>query len=337
MNELGLLYRYLPTELTPPDEMWGRLVKVLDEDNERKAFEDIDTLEIAPPAAAWENIALALDEFDHSKTVLSFADTVSNIEIAPPDFTWSEIERSLNTTLPIKKIGGNSKTTKIVAIALAIAACFIGAFFIITNQFNNASTTKNGSPIAIVNKKNIEIPQIHTPSKQNNQKSQQTQTATSNPNKAEVAINNLPLTTAESSTDSERVLNLKKYNQAPATDINTTNGKVAVKTGKLKDAFGNVIDKISDYTTNNGFIAVIGPNGNSVNVSAKLGNMIEFFQEDSIANQHEEYLDKVIRESNVWRQKFLDWRKKVDAADAKPSQMNFLDPIDLIHFLQKNK
>ena len=74
MNELGLLYRYLPSELAPPDELWGRLVKVLD-DTERKSFEKIESLEIQPPVSAWENIVLALDEKDTPNASPSFAET----------------------------------------------------------------------------------------------------------------------------------------------------------------------------------------------------------------------------------------------------------------------
>jgi hypothetical protein len=337
MNELGLLYRYLPTELAPPAEAWNRLEKVLN-DTERGLLQKINTVELSPPANAWEKIALALDEDKITINNTSFADKFLGAEIAPPAIVWDKIEQSLDSQTPVRKIAIPARTRKMVAIGLSIAACLTGVVFFTINKLENQTTNQATEQLAKVQKTDGNNPQttIAIP-KIKNIDSQQPPSDLTDKNRPKYAENNLSERSDDFPNYAEREASLEKTKTNSVPLINSTNNKVASFTGKLKDANGNIIDRISDYVTSSGYIAAIGPNGNPVNVSSKLANMIEFFREDSVANTQEEYLDKVMRESNVWRLKWLDWRKKVEAADANPSQMNFLDPIDLIRFFQKSK
>lgn len=334
MDEQGILYRYLPTELEPPAAAWSQLLKVLD-DVKPSSFEKMNALEIPPPSLAWGNIALALDELNTPKDNTSFADMYVAMEIEPPAFVWEKIENSLDEEhAKIRSIGEKPKSSKWMVIGLAIAACITAVVFLTVDKFESQPAKQNNIQVALKDKKDNRKQNI-TSSKTNGEIQAKQPVVVNKDTFQNFAKGKIP--DFNDTEADERALTLEKYKLAPVDNINTTNNMVASKIGKLKDANGKVIYRIGDYVTSNGYLAAIGPNGNSVMVSTKLANMIEFFREDSTKINNEEYLDKVMRESNIWRQKLINWRKKVNTADANPSQMNFIDPIDLINFLKENK
>lgn len=347
MREQGILYRFLPTEQAPPIEVWERLEKVLDE-LERAPFTKLSQLEVIPPPLAWNNIAEMMDMVDERPIVdtyrPSFGETVSKIKQVPPRSAWANIEKSLDSNATEKKHGNAPRIIRMVAVGLAIAACTTGIVFMGIGYLKSLQVTDKNQAVAVG-----KVPDAVLPA--HNSKPQLKGIITTSNGLAilQQKINDNPIVKSNDINSIAQVGSLQESDErnldlanrkwtAGVNDINTTNNKVANNTNKLKDLNGNIIDRISDYTTGGGgFIAAIGPNGNSVRVSTKLANMIEFFQEDSTHISTEEYLDKVMRETNVWRKKLLDWKSKVNEADTNPSNMNFLDPIDLLRFLKENK
>lgn len=87
--------------------------------------------------------------------------------------------------------------------------------------------------------------------------------------------------------------------------------------------------------TPNNYVSFIGPNGQEVKVSSKFSNLLGYM--DGKEPESEEYLDKIINESNFWRGKFKTWRNKMINNNVAPSPSNFMDIIELSKLLQEDK
>ena len=99
-----------------------------------------------------------------------------------------------------------------------------------------------------------------------------------------------------------------------------------------RDLNGNGADGINAVSADENHFITNGPNGDVVRVSNKLSNIIPLLSDD---NTTQEYLDVVIKESAVWKQRYDNLRNKL--SKIAPSPNNFLDIIQLASVLNEAK
>ena len=82
----------------------------------------------------------------------------------------------------------------------------------------------------------------------------------------------------------------------------------------------------------NSYFLMTGPNGQSVRVSSKFRNTIQYLNGSS----NEELLDVILRESRYWRNQFKEWKEEVGHSTFIPSAENFMDIAELMKLLQQH-
>ncbi|MDE3250658.1 MAG: hypothetical protein KGO82_18495, partial [Bacteroidota bacterium] len=97
---------------------------------------------------------------------------------------------------------------------------------------------------------------------------------------------------------------------------------VVISGKPLTDENGNLIRDIDVLTTNSNYLTVMGPNGQLTRISAKFASVIRYLNEPG---DTEEYLDRVIRESDTWKKRFQEWRSKIIQSSYVPAASNFFD------------
>jgi hypothetical protein len=78
---------------------------------------------------------------------------------------------------------------------------------------------------------------------------------------------------------------------------------------------------------------ITGPNGSRKRVSVKLSAYIGYLNDEP--SETEEPLDKIIRESSLWKGKFKAWGNKLIATDLSPGISNFMDVFELSKLLSE--
>ena len=76
---------------------------------------------------------------------------------------------------------------------------------------------------------------------------------------------------------------------------------------------------------------IAGPDGQMTRISSKFANVIRFLNANG--NDTEEYLDRVIKEGGLWKQRFKEWRQKILDSHFIPSSSNFLDIMEFRELL----
>ena len=80
-----------------------------------------------------------------------------------------------------------------------------------------------------------------------------------------------------------------------------------------------------------GYLLVYAPGGQLTRLSAKFAAALGYFDAD---DNSDEYLDKVIEQSGIWKQQFENWRDKIRQSGYIPSSGNFLDILELKDLVQ---
>ncbi len=110
---------------------------------------------------------------------------------------------------------------------------------------------------------------------------------------------------------------------------------IVIHSTPILDKEGNVIADLDVLTTSN-YIVVMGPNGQNTRMSSKFASVIRFLNSDDPAGT-EEYLDKVIKESDTWKKRFQEWRSKISQSSFIPSASNFLDIVEFKELIQEKQ
>jgi len=336
MSDQGSLYHLFPDEVSPPEKLWSRINAALDEAEKEDIFAQLRAMEIEPPEGIWQQLEPKIEAQEVSPK-FSFGFQLVNAEVEPPAAIWQKIEKELDRNKIIAVPARKINIRKIAFGITAAAACLAG--IVLISNLYKVDDKITGLADSIHN--------VTTPSE-----NKLTPTPSQTPALAEEKTPQHHSTTPDTNADTEQANGNQvvetvqdKFYEVTSADnnlkpINTTENDYAVNEEKQRDLNGNIIDKIGDYVTTGayGYLMAIGPNGNSVRVSGKLQNMIEFFDDKDLNEpENEEYLDQVMKESNVWKQRLKTWMSAVNGPDAAPPVMNFTNPIDLLRFLDKNK
>ncbi|MFT3749972.1 MAG: hypothetical protein QM768_16765 [Agriterribacter sp.] len=318
-------------EIIPPENVWNKIVHDLD--NEYIVFRDnLFHAEEAPPEHLWSRIA---DDLDNEYII--FKNKLFNTEETPPPAAWNNIQAILddNTTGKTPVISF-SKILKIAA-----AAAVTGILFFTTNYFINTNKTVADNPTAQQTLK----PQQNSGAEKN---SVQQEIAVDQP--AQYAPKSKSLIASSFEIRKSRKQENLKQNDIYSEDgfsistpslafVETEQSAVTDKydpgasSGKrVRNLNGEIKEDINLLDLPNSYFLMTGPDGQSIRVSSKFRNTIQYLN----GSGNEELLDVILRESRYWKNIFREWKEKVSKSPFVPSANNFMDIAELMQLLHQN-
>jgi hypothetical protein len=286
--------------------------------------------EVTPPTAAWEAIATRLyDDSQYSQV----SSKMSNYEAAPPPDCWNNIAASLNEVTAVKAeaeapvIKISRKFFRYTAAAIIIGVLAGTAWLFNNNRSgkNNIAGNAGGQPseAATGAQKKSTIESSHQQNNVGSGKTTEQPVYTANKNNAHFNIQ--PYNDNQSQ--------ILRYSVVTA-PLSRNEGLIVIGSPPILDEKGAVIRNMDVLTTNNNYLIVAGPDGQLTRISSKFANVIRYLNS---GDDVEEYLDKVIRESSVWKKRFQEWRTKISQSAFIPSSVNFLDIIEFKELIDERQ
>ncbi|HTN08943.1 hypothetical protein [Agriterribacter sp.] len=287
--------------------------------------------EVNPPVQVWKRIVHDLDN-----ELLVFRNRLYDAEIAPPENSWELIQHTLDTpysTAP--KSFSIKKGFRIAAAAALIGICFFTANYFITGISKNKTTGQKALPAGKAGNRPANLPvagnnedaDITAPesnkrpmiASHNTRKKHERQASTNAVNdfyREEAGFNAPPVS-------------LVPYDNTAITDRYKLDHTAARRISNLK---GEVKEDVRLMDLPNSYFLMTGPNGQSVRVSSKFRNTIQYLN----GSGKEELLDVILRESQYWRNQFKVWKEQVGHSTFIPSAENFMDISELMKLLQQH-
>ena len=317
-------------EETPPSSAWEAIAARLDDDKQYASIATkINTFEAMPPRSSWDNIAATLNDSNQYNTV---ATKFKNFEAVPPPLAWNNIAEALTEN---KEEATPVINIRKIIYRLAAAAIFTGVIiggFILVNKNTKTDFVKNNkenkpaeaaskekhesiAPVNPSTAKTADVASLHQPIQDTKEKSHA-----------------LIASIAENGGDivlKHAVVNdLLTYQEKP----------IVIHSSPILDREGNLIADMDVLTTSN-YIVIMGPNGQTTRISAKFASVIRYL-DNNTRDDHagsEEYLDRVIKESDTWKKRFQEWRSKISQSSFIPSASNFLDIVEFKELIEEKK
>ena len=321
-------------DAAPPLSSWSTIASRLNDDIHYAGLATkMNHFQETPPQNIWSEIAARLDDDRQYATV---AAKLNNFDATPPAQVWNNIAASFQKEefkpIPVRNINT-------IIYRLAAAAILIGLFAGIWMLVN-----KNAVKVDVVKNKPAIVPDRSATRTDNKEDHTITPLNNSNQSKEEIAVadqngeravqagtkNRLPFSTDAFSNNQYPALRhavvdgLLAYQEKP----------IVISSPPILDKDGNVIRDMDVLTTSN-YIVVTGPNGQSTRISSKFASVIRYLNGDN--DDHEEYIDKVIKESDTWKKRFQEWRNKISQSSFIPSSANFLDIIEFKELIEEKK
>jgi hypothetical protein len=325
------LYDY---EVTPPENVWNNIVHDLDNDfiHFKEKFQHAV---FTPPENAWDNIVHDLDN-----DFILFKEKLQHTAFTPPENAWDNIQSSLNavaTTLHTTETSETTKTIRLpVVIRMAAAAAVIGILFFTVNYFLNNQQVPNNTaihqtpsqqPPVADNKKAI------TPAENLHQEKEKNLIASTYTGKKQNKVQ-APSAPAEhfySDGETFQTPSPAVITETPSTV--TDKHDVSGGFGKyVKNSQGEIREDVALLDLPNSYFYMTGPDGQSIRVSAKFRNTIQYLN----GSGNEELLDVILRESRYWKNIFSEWKQQVNNSTFVPSANNFMDIAELMQLLHGN-
>ncbi|MEP6746372.1 MAG: hypothetical protein ABJB86_01530 [Bacteroidota bacterium] len=313
-----------------PPNAWENIATRLDDDKQYAAVASkMNDFKTALPSGVWENITARLDD---DKQYAVVGAKMNDFTTTPPPQIWDNVLAALEETKPnqVPVINMRRSIFRVAAAAIVIGI-FIGSWILINNKNNQKIVAKTT-----------------------------TTTPHTNPVQPIVADNNKEDGTARINVTSNKKENLavagisphqhsikNDYAVLPADDVNDNAPKYAkinnlaahiipvstIMAAPILDKNGNPVMDMDVLTTNSNYFLITGPNGQLTRISSKFANVIRFL-DDKNSSDTEEYVDRVIKESSVWKKRFQEWRNKISQSTYIPSSVNFLDIVELKDLIQ---
>ncbi|MGN6436919.1 MAG: hypothetical protein ACTHMM_10320 [Agriterribacter sp.] len=313
-------------EVTPPESLWSKI----DHDLDSEAFitfkQQLFHQEVAPPESLWSKIDHDLD----SDSFVVFKQKLFHEEQVPPTETWKNIEQAIHPEAVVVPL---AKRNPFKVWRMAAAAAVIGIAFITVNYFLSQTDTVT-LPVAkkpAVNKPATPAPTneqsvaagpkivaaaVRQKSRSNMNRSSATSTAAYNNDDDNTIIASLSTIPDENSSFTDRL------------DLSTETNR------RIRNLHGEIKEDVSLLDLPNSYFLMTGPNGQTVRVSSKFRNTIQYLNSN---NNHEELLDVILRESHYWKNVFSEWKIKVGNSSFVPSSQNFMGIADLMSLLEQNR
>jgi len=318
-------------EVIPPEHVWNKIVHDLD--NECIVFKDkLFHAEEAPPEHLWSKITGDLDN-----EYIIFKDKLFNAEVTPPSAAWNNIQAVLdgNTTgkVPVISLSG--------IFRIAAAAAVIGILFFTTNYFINTNKTEADKPTAQqtvkprqnndAGKNNVqqEIAADQSAPSAKKDKSLIASSFEIRKNRKQESIRQHNAYSEGGVSISTPSLAFVEAAQSAVTDKYDLGSSSSKRVRNLK---GEIKEDISLLDLPNSYFLMTGPDGQSIRVSSKFRNTIQYLN----GSGNEELLDVILRESRYWKNIFREWKEKVSNSTFVPSANNFMDIAELMQLLHQN-
>jgi len=313
-------------EVPPPEHLWNRVIHDLDNGDLVVFKQKLFHTEEQPPETAWDNICRDLEHGD----LVVFKQKLFDAQEPVPYNAWGNIQQMLHEPkiVPLRKKNG------LLFRALA-AAAFIGVMFVAVNQL----IFKEDVPENVTSEKNTSLPQ------KEEQKSVATESPAGQPEnnpgtpRYTIASNQVIGKGSNKTTESDHLYAYEPFSRNPSpisienksfTDRMDMTGGLSRKIRNLK---GEVREDVSLLDLPNSYFMMTGPNGQSMRVSSKFRNTIQYLN----AEGKEELLDVILRESQYWKSIFKDWKTKVGNSSFVPTADNFMDIAELMELIQESQ
>lgn len=282
--------------------------------------------EVNPPGQVWNRVV-----HDLENEFVEFKNRLYHVEIGPPDNNWELIQHSLD----IPSIA-NPKTVNIKKIfRVAAAAALIGISFFTANYF-------------IAGNDEIKTTAGKKPGPDTTYKNQTDQPVAKKEDEINVPASAKPMIAshiaskkhkAKTNTITDFYSEDETYNAPPVSSVPDDNTAITDRydleqtaAKRIHNLKGEVKEDVSLLDLPNSYFLMTGPNGQSVRVSSKFRNTIQYLNGGS----NEELLDVILRESQYWRNQFKEWKEEVGHSTFIPSAENFMDIAELMKLLQQH-
>jgi hypothetical protein len=319
-----LKYKMYDHEVTPPVTTWESIAARLNDDDQYAVLAGkLYNYEETPPINEWKAIEARLAD---DGNFAGLAQKLNEYEADPPAPRWTQIASTLDQlneeTIAAPVIPITRRLFK-YAVAALLAGLLIGGWFMYNNYspHNAVADVKPHAPATLP-----AIPQQANPVLPAEKQS-------ADPGNLSAFAGDLfpkkqsPIVTTSNA--QERPLSAAVI----AAPNNQIAGTININFPPLLDKSGALIQDIDHLTTNSNYLVVAGPNGQLTRISAKFANMIRYLNgtdDDTV-----EYLDKVIKESSIWKKRFQEWRSKISQSSYIPSSTNFLDIVELKELIEE--
>ena len=316
-------------DATPPSSSWSAIAARLDDDKQYIGVSTrLNDFEVLPPHSAWDTIAASINN-EQSGAV---ATKMKNFEAIPPQQTWNNIAAALANTEEAKTTVINFRTTIYrMAAAAVVIGLLVGGWILVSNNYVKDTLVKNKQPEIPVNpspkKETLINPGYNLSDQKVESVASLNEPSSSNAEKRNATINRMAADENNVVLKHAIVNDLLTYQEKP----------IVIHSSPILDREGNVIADMDVLTTSN-YIVVMGPNGQTTRISSKFASVIRFLDGnvDDPAGT-EEYLDKVIKESDTWKKRFQVWRSKISQSTFIPSASNFLDIVEFKELIQEKQ
>lgn len=293
-------------------------------------------LEAAPPPGVWDTISARLDtEFDAGE--IKIAARLYDWETPPPSAAWDHIALALQLTPAPQE--APAKVIRLPFRKVAIAAAVLAIVGFLTWNFLNSAPD------------NTIVQRTLVPTTDNNNTDNDVQVQPSLPaidasirGRRRTTINVARRVNAAETLRADYVSNTMpeadpmddiRHAEIDGLRAQITTLRNGIKAPLIKDASGNVImDKSLIISRDNNYIIITCPNGEQTRISAKF---LPVLTDLNATTDPAEYFDAVIRENNVWKSRFSQWRAKLmQQASFAPTANNFLDILALKELIEEN-
>ncbi|MGN6494820.1 MAG: hypothetical protein ACTHLE_22720 [Agriterribacter sp.] len=315
-------------EATPPESVWSKIDHDLDSEALITFKQQLFHQEITPPESVWSKIDHDLD----NDSFVVFKQKLFHEEQAPPSEAWKNIEQAIH---PEPVVVPFAKRNTFKVWRMAAAAAVIGIAFVTVNYFLSQTDTVT---LPVAKKPAINTPATPAPANKQSvvtgpkivaatvarQKSR-SNISRNNANISAVAYNNNDGNTVIASLSTIPDENSSFTDRL---DLSTETNR------RIRNLHGEIKEDVSLLDLPNSYFLMTGPNGQTVRVSSKFRNTIQYLNGN---NNHEELLDVILRESHYWKNIFSEWKVKVGNSSFVPSSQNFMGIADLMSLLEQNR
>lgn len=303
VQHAGLMQRFEKLEIVPPASLFNTIAERLAADAQYQPISDkMHTAAITPPANNWQAIAERLQiPAEHTH----LADKLYPLQVTPPVNSWNQIAAALEnktTETPVVKLKPNWYKYAAAAVIIGIIAT---AVYLVSNN----ATTPFKNEITVNKKPGATNAAATVGSNNNNIGNLKTE---------KIAPTGVYIYNKQGN----EVEDISYASVAAVHSIAET--PIIINSPLIRDETGAVIRDIEQITMNGNYLMVTGPNGQPTRISAKFSNILGYLtgggNEDT-----EEGIDRIMKESSLWKKRFQEWRKKISQSQFSPAGGNFLD------------
>ncbi|NII28330.1 hypothetical protein HB364_24825 [Pseudoflavitalea sp. X16] len=294
--------------------------------------------ETPPPPGVWDAISARLDaEFDAQE--IKIADKLYDWETPPPPGAWENIMQALpvipsTTEAPAKVVRLPFRKVAIAAAILAIVGFLTWNFLNSTMSDpvvqHNQATPASNDPADNTNDITVQPSLPAIDASIGGRRRRTTFNVARRVNASTVlAANYVDRHVPEEVTDDIHYAGVQDLRAAATTSRN------GIKAPPIKDANGNIILDYSLITSRDGnYITITCPNGEQARLSTKFLPLLTYL---NAATEPAGYFDAIIRENDVWKDRFSQWRYKLMQQESfVPGATNFLDIMALKDLIEEN-